>query len=435
MNIVTDVLIIGTGVAGLYTALNLDENLKIVMISKGEVNECNSNWAQGGISAARGYEDVDLFVQDTLKAGQYRNNINAVKVLAEESIENINALIELGVDFDRTGDQLNYTREGAHTINRIVHYKDKTGNRVEEVLLNNVKSRKNITFYKNCCLVDILKKDNICMGGICIKDNKQINIYSKVTILATGGIGGIFKNSTNERIITGDGIAIGIKNNIKVKNINYIQFHPTAFYSESSNNERRFLISESLRGEGGKLINNKGERFVDELLPRDVVSKYIIEEEKKTNSNNVYLDVSFMPKDFLQKRFPTIYEECLKNGIDISKEPIPVTPAQHYFMGGLDVDLYGRTSMENLYAFGEVSCTGAHGANRLASNSLLEALVFSKRGAENINKSINDIEIIYVAASELDHNSEYYQEMNKKILLDTIAELRGDMKNELVTCG
>lgn len=435
MNIITDVLIIGAGVAGLYTALNLDEKLKVIMVSKGEVNECNSNWAQGGISVARGYDDVELFVQDTLKAGQYKNDINAVKVLAEESIENINALIELGVDFDRSGDELNYTREGAHTINRIVHYKDKTGNRVEEVLLNNVRDRRNIKFNQNCCLVDILKKDNLCMGGICIKDNKQINIYSKVTILATGGIGGVFKNSTNERIITGDGIAIGIKNNIKVKNINYIQFHPTVFYSENNNNERRFLISESVRGEGGKLINNKGERFVDELLPRNVVSKFIIEEEKKTNSNNVYLDVSFMPKDFLQKRFPTIYEECLKYGIDISKQPIPVTPAQHYFMGGLEVDLYGKTSMENLYAFGEVSCTGVHGANRLASNSLLEALVFSKRGAENINKSINDIEIIYSEVCELDHNSEYYQEMNKKILVDTIAKLRGDIKNELVTCG
>lgn len=435
MDIVTDVLIVGTGVAGLYTVLNLDENLKIVIISKGEVNECNSNWAQGGISVARGYEDVDLFVQDTLKAGQYKNDVNAVKILAKESIENINALIKLGVDFDRTEDELNFTREGAHSINRIVHYKDKTGNRVEEVLLNNVKNKKNITFYKNCCLVDILKKDNICTGGICIKDNKQINIYSKVTVLASGGIGGIFKNSTNERSITGDGIAIGIKNNIKVKNINYIQFHPTAFYSESSSNERKFLISESLRGEGGKLINNKGKRFVDELLPRDVVSKCILEEENKTHSKNVYLDVSFMSKDFLEKRFPTIYEECLKNGIDISKQPIPVTPAQHYFMGGIEVDLYGRTSMENLYAFGEVSCTGVHGANRLASNSLLEALVFPKRGAENINKSINDIEIIYSEVSELDHNSEYYQEMNKKILLDTIAELRGDIKNELVTCG
>lgn len=435
MDIVTDVLIVGTGVAGLYTALNLDENLKIIMVSKGEVNECNSNWAQGGISVARGYDDIDLFIQDTLKAGQYKNDAAAVEVLAEESIANINTLIELGVDFDRTEGELNFTREGAHSINRIVHYKDKTGQRIEEVLLNSIKSKKNIAFYKNCCLIDIIKKDNTCAGGICIKDDKQINIHSKITVLATGGIGGIFKSSTNERSITGDGVAIGIRNNVRVKNIDYIQFHPTSFYSEYSSNERRFLISESLRGEGGKLINKKGERFVDELLPRDVVTKRIIEEEKKTESKNVYLDISFMPKDFLEKRFPTIYEECFRNGIDISKEPIPVTPAQHYFMGGLEIDLYGRTSMKNLYAFGEVSCTGVHGANRLASNSLLEALVFPKRGAENINNCVNFIELIYIEAQELEHSCKHYEEINKRVLVDTISKLRGDIKNELVTCG
>lgn len=433
MDIDVDVLIVGTGVAGLYTALNLEENLKILMLSKGKVDECNTNWAQGGISVARGYSDINLFVEDTLKAGQYKNDIAAVKTLAEESIENINTLIEFGVDFDINNNELSFTREGAHTINRIVHYKDKTGHRVEEILLNNIKSKKNITIYENCCLVDILKKDNICIGGVCIKDNEQINIHSKIIVLATGGIGGIFKNSTNERIITGDGIAIGIRNKIKTKNINYIQFHPTSFYTEDIN-KRKFLISESLRGEGGKLINNQGKRFVNELLPRDVVSRCILEEEKKTKSKHVYLDVSFMPKDFLEERFPTIYEECLKNGVDISKEPIPVTPAQHYFMGGLDVDLYGRTSMKNLYAFGEVSCTGVHGANRLASNSLLEGLVFSKRGAEDINNYIYNIELTNINAPKLNHSYKYYEKINKKILMNIILKLRGDIKDELVTC-
>lgn len=433
MDIFTDVLIVGTGVAGLYSALNLRSDLKIAMISKGKLDECNTNLAQGGISVARGSTDIDSFVEDTLKAGQYENDVNAVKILAEESIENINNLTNIGVDFDRDKEGLSYTREAAHSINRIVHYKDITGKRLEEVLLNNVRSKNNITIYENCHLIDILKKYNVCAGGICLKGNKQINIHAKITILATGGIGGIFKNSTNQRIITGDGVAIALRNVIKVKNLNYIQFHPTAFYTETQI-DRKFLISESVRGEGGKLINCKGASFVNELLPRDVVTRHIYEEERKTKSKNVYLDISFMPKNFIIKRFPTIYEKCLENGVDITKEAIPVSPAQHYFMGGIDVDPNGRTSMKNLYAFGEVSCTGIHGANRLASNSLLEGLVFSRRGAININNTINDFPLIDIDVPQLKYNLEYYENNNKKILIDNIMKFRGDLKDELVTC-
>lgn len=433
MDIFTDVLIAGTGVAGLYAALNLRDDLKIIMISKGKADECNTNLAQGGISVARGYTDIDLFIEDTLKAGQYENDVDAVKILAEESIENIDNLSNIGVDFDKDKEGLCYTREAAHSINRIVHYKDITGKRLEEVLLNKVKAKDNIMIYENCHLIDILKKYNTCGGGICINNNKQINIHAKVTILATGGIGGIFKNSTNERIITGDGIAIALKNIIKVKNLNYIQFHPTAFFTEDRI-ERKFLISESVRGEGGKLINFKGASFVNELLPRDVVTKHIYEEERKTNSKNVYLDISFMPKNFIINRFPNIYKKCLENGVDITKEAIPVSPAQHYFMGGIDVDSHGRTSMENLYAFGEVSCTGIHGANRLASNSLLEGLVFSRRGALDINNSIDDLSLIDIYVPELKYNQEYYENINKKVLIDNIMKFRGDLKHELVTC-
>lgn len=433
MDIITDVLIIGTGVAGLYSALNLSDNLNVVMISKGRKDECNTALAQGGISVARGYTDIDLFIEDTLKAGKYENDIDAVKVLVEESIDNINTLCKLGVDFEKDREGLCFTREGAHSINRIVYYKDITGKRVEEILLNKVKSKNNITIYENCELLDILKNGNICTGAICIKDNEQINIHAKVSILATGGIGGIFKNSTNQRIITGDGISIAIRNNIKVKNLDYIQFHPTVFFDESLNS-RKFLISESVRGEGGKLINNRGERFVDELLPRDIVTKHICEEKIRTNSKNVYLDVSFMNKDFLLKRFPNIYEECLKNGVNICKEPIPVSPAQHYFMGGIDVNLYGQTSMNNLYAFGEVSCTGVHGANRLASNSLLEGLVFSRRGAEKINKEIKSIKVKITKPEKIQCTLDYYKNLNKSVLIDTLCKLRGDISNELVTC-
>lgn len=433
MDILADVLIVGTGIAGLYTALNLRKDLKIVIISKGNIDQCNTSLAQGGISVARGYTDIDSFTQDTLRAGQMENSVEAVKTLVEESMENINHLCNLGVDFDKDREGLCYTREGAHSINRIVHCKDFTGEKVEDILITNIKSRKNITILENCCLIDIIQKDNVCMGGICLKNNEQINILTKVTILATGGIGGIFKNSTNQRILTGDGIAIAIKNKVKVKNLNYIQFHPTAFFCPNQD-EKRFLISESVRGEGGKLINNEGKRFVEELLPRDVVTRYIYEEEKRTNSRNVYLDVSFMDKDFLIKRFPNIYIKCLENGVDITKEPIPVSPAQHYFMGGIDVDLQGRTSLENLYAFGEVSCTGVHGANRLASNSLLEGLVFSKRGAIQINSIIDTLKIYKMQAPRLKYHTKYYEKEYKQILIDNILKLRGDLKNELVTC-
>lgn len=433
MDIFTDVLIVGTGVAGLYSALNLRNDLKITMISKGKLDECNTNLAQGGISVARGSTDIDSFIEDTLRAGQYKNDFNAVRILAEESIENINNLTSIGVNFDKDKEGLCYTREAAHSINRIVHYKDITGKRLEEVLLNKVKSKNNIVIYENCQLIDILKKYNTCAGGICISNNTQINIHAKVTIMASGGIGGIFKNSTNERIITGDGIAIALKNLIRVKNLNYIQFHPTALFTERSS-ERKFLISESVRGEGGKLINCEGASFVNELLPRDVVTRHIYEEERKTKSKNVYLDISFMPKNFIIKRFPTIYEKCLENGVDITKEAIPVSPAQHYFMGGIDVDSNGRTSMKNLYAFGEVSCTGIHGANRLASNSLLEGLVFSRRGALNINNTINGLSLIDIDVPELKYNLEYYKNNNKKILIDNIMKFRGDLKDELVTC-
>ena len=376
MKRVADVLIVGSGVAGLYASLNLREDLEIIMVSKKSVNLCNSSLAQGGIAVARGKEDFQSFIEDTLKAGKYENNIDSVRVLVEESMDNINKLIDLGANFEKDENGVLFTKEGAHEINRIVYHKDITGKHVEDILLENVKRRKNIKIIEDCEMVDIYHRDNRCIGALFNKDGENLSIYAKVVILATGGIGGLFKKSTNERIITGDSIGVAIRNNIEIKDLSYIQIHPTAFFSKKSE-EKRFLISESVRGEGGKLLNCNGERFVDELLPRDIVAKKIYEEMKKTNSNNVFLDVSFMEKSFLQNRFPNIYNKCLEEGIDISKEPIPVAPAQHYFMGGIKVDLNGKTSIENLYAFGETSCTGVHGANRLASNSLLEALVLS----------------------------------------------------------
>ncbi len=432
MKRVADVLIVGSGVAGLYASLNLREDLEIIMVSKKSVNLCNSSLAQGGIAVARGKEDFQSFIEDTLKAGKYENNIDSVRVLVEESMDNINKLIDLGANFEKDEKGVLFTKEGAHEINRIVYHKDITGKHVEDILLENVKRRKNIKIIEDCEMVDIYHRDNRCIGALFNKDEENLSIYAKVVILATGGIGGLFKKSTNERIITGDSIGVAIRNNIEIKDLSYIQIHPTAFFSKKSE-EKRFLISESVRGEGGKLINCNGERFVDELLPRDIVSKKIYEEMKKTNSNNVFLDVSFMEKSFLQKRFPNIYNKCLEEGIDISKEPIPVAPAQHYFMGGIKVDLNGKTSMENLYAFGETSCTGVHGANRLASNSLLEALVFSRRGALEINSYIDNLELI-IEERECE-DLDKYRLLNRKILIDEICRLRGDIKDELVTCG
>ena len=432
MKRVADVLIVGSGVAGLYASLNLREDLEIIMVSKKTVDLCNSSLAQGGIAVARGKEDFQSFIEDTLKAGKYENNIDSVRVLVEESMNNINKLMDLGANFEKDENGVLFTKEGAHEINRIVYHKDITGKHVEDILLENVKRRKNIKIIEECEMVDIYHRDNRCIGALFNKDGENLSIYAKVVILATGGIGGLFKKSTNERIITGDSIGIAIRNNIEIKDLSYIQIHPTAFFSKKSE-EKRFLISESVRGEGGKLLNCNGERFVDELLPRDIVSKKIYEEMKKTNSNNVFLDVSFMEKSFLQKRFPNIYNKCLEEGIDISKEPIPVAPAQHYFMGGIKVDLNGKTSMENLYAFGETSCTGVHGANRLASNSLLEALVFSRRGALEINSYIDNLELI-IEERECE-DLDKYRLLNRKILIDEICRLRGDIKDELVTCG
>ncbi|MCR1963398.1 L-aspartate oxidase [Clostridium perfringens] len=432
MKRVADVLIVGSGVAGLYASLNLREDLEIIMVSKKSVNLCNSSLAQGGIAVARGKEDFQSFIEDTLKAGKYENNIDSVRVLVEESMDNINKLMDLGANFEKDENGVLFTKEGAHEINRIVYHKDITGKHVEDILLENVKRRKNIKIIEECEMVDIYHRDNRCIGALFNKEGETLSIYAKVVILATGGIGGLFKKSTNERIITGDSIGVAIRNNIEIKDLSYIQIHPTAFFSKKSE-EKRFLISESVRGEGGKLLNCNGERFVDELLPRDIVAKKIYEEMKKTNSNNVFLDVSFMEKSFLQNRFPNIYNKCLEEGIDISKEPIPVAPAQHYFMGGIKVDLNGKTSMENLYAFGETSCTGVHGANRLASNSLLEALVFSRRGSLEINSYIDDLELI-IEERECE-DLDKYRLLNRKILIDEICRLRGDIKDELVTCG
>lgn len=431
MDIFVDVLIVGTGAAGLYSALNLREDLNVLLITKDSMNNCNTFLAQGGISVARDEKDFNLFIEDTLKAGKFKNSLNVVKTLVHESRQDINRIIEFGADFDKEAGEFKYTKEGAHSINRIIHSNDETGKELFLTLSKVVKKRKNISILENTTLVDIITKNNNCCGGIAIRGEKTINVHSKATILATGGIGGLFKNSTSRRSLTGDGIAIVLRHGIKTSDLEYIQFHPTALYENNCNCEK-FLISESLRGEGAQLLNEAGKRFVNELLPRDEVAKAIYEEEKKSRMPFVFLDISFKNNEYIAGRFPGIYKQCLKNGIDITKDKIPVTPAQHYHMGGITVDLFSRTSMKNLFACGEVSCTGVHGANRLASNSLLEALVFSRRASEFINNNIDNTSIINIDDTYDLMKPQEYSILNKNIVIEEFKKMGDSIRHELV---
>lgn len=390
-----DVLIVGTGISGLYTALNIDKDLKVILVTKDCIRDCNSYLAQGGISTSRNYEDIDIFIEDTLKAGNYKNTLSAVKILAKESNENINKLISYGVSFDKNNNCYHYTKEGGHQINRILHVKDQTGKAITETLIKKVYSKPNIEVIENCTLIDILR-ENICYGGIFTHNNSTLNIYSKFTVLATGGIGGLFNSSTNVESLTGDGLAIALKHDIEIKDINYLQLHPTVLY-EKNKFGKRLLLSEALRGEGGQLLNIYGEKFVDPLLPRDKVSSAILKEIALTPKTPfVYLDLRHLGREFLVNRFPYIYEECTKRGYYLEEDLIKVAPAHHYCMGGIKVDKNSQTSLDNLYAVGEVSCTGVHGENRLASNSLLEAIVFSNRCAFAINILCKELNTSYV---------------------------------------
>ncbi len=384
----TDVLIVGTGCAGLYCALNLPSTKNITIITKSDAESNDSFLAQGGICMLRDESDYQSFFDDTLKAGHYENNKNSVSIMINSSADVINDLISIGVDFNRDSDgNLMFTREGAHSNKRILFHKDITGKEITSKLLNKVKTLKNVTIYEHTTLVDIMQKDNTCYGGIVRdKNGKLFTISADFTVMATGGIGGLYRHSTNFKHLTGDAIAIAIKHNIKLKDIQYVQIHPTTLYTKDSA-ERSFLISESVRGEGAHLYNKNNERFVNELLPRDLLTKEIHHQMKKDDTEFVWEDLRSIPADEVKRHFPNIVEHCKEQGYDVFTESIPVVPAQHYFMGGIHIDTEGKTSMSQLYAVGETACNGVHGKNRLASNSLLEALVFAKRAAKNITAS------------------------------------------------
>lgn len=382
-----DVVIVGSGAAGLYCALNIPDHYKIIVITKKQPEDSDSFLAQGGISVLRDNDDYDAYFEDTLKAGRYKNNKDSVEILIRSSRSVIEDLVRLGVNFDQDGSDFSYTREGAHSVNRILHHKDVTGKEITEKLLEQVRHKSNITIVPFVTMIDILEKNHTCTGVV-LKDqaNTISTISARAVVWATGGIGGLFEHSTNMNHITGDAIAIAVKHNVKLIDMNYVQIHPTTLFSKGEG--RSFLISEAVRGEGAILLNKDGQRFVDELLPRDVVSAAIYEQMKKDGTDYVYLSMQHMTGEKIRERFPNIYEKCLEEGYHLETDLLPVTPAQHYFMGGVQINEDGKTSMKNLFAVGETSCNGVHGANRLASNSLLEALVFSKRAAFMIGEGL-----------------------------------------------
>lgn len=385
MNRQTDVVIVGTGAAGLFCALKLPTQYKVLMLTKDEVDQSDSFLAQGGMCMLRGEEDYDSYFEDTMKAGHYENNKASVDVMIRSSNQIAQDLIGYGVDFERDGDELAFTREGGHSRPRILFHEDITGKEITSKLLARAQERENITILDHTMMLDIICGEDGCEGLVIREaDGTLGTVQAGYTVFACGGLGGLYKHSTNFRHITGDALAIALRHGIEMEHIDYIQIHPTTLYSEKPG--RRFLISESVRGEGAILLNKKGERFVDELLPRDVVTAAIHKQMAEDDMPYVRLSLERIPEEEIRSHFPNICQRCLEEGYDVTKEPVPVVPAQHYFMGGIKVNLSSMTSMERLYAVGETSCNGVHGANRLASNSLLESMVFADRSAKEITE-------------------------------------------------
>lgn len=388
----TDVLIVGCGCAGLYCALHLDKEKKVTIITKSDLESSDSFLAQGGMCMLKDDSDYEAYFEDTMKAGHYENDRDSVEIMIRSSARVVEELVKYGVEFQREVDgSFAFTREGAHSDKRILFHEDITGKEITRKLLAQAQNRENITLMEYTEMKDILCKDNVCYGAIArFADGTIQTIYADYTVLATGGIGGLYQHSTNFRHLTGDGAAVAAKHGIELKDMDYIQIHPTTLYSDKEE-DRSFLISESVRGEGAKLYGKDGKRFVNELLPRDCLTEAIYRQMEKDGTEYVWEDLRVIPKEKLFHHFPNIVAHCQEMGYDVTRECIPVVPAQHYFMGGIRVDHQGRTSMERLYAAGETACNGVHGKNRLASNSLLESLVFAGRAAEDIMGTYQEV--------------------------------------------
>ncbi len=418
MNRHSDVIIVGTGAAGLFHALSLPTDQQILLISKDTVEHSDSFLAQGGICVMTSPEDYDSYYEDTMKAGHYVNRPESVDIMIRSSREIIGNLIHYGVEFEHDAEgSLLFTREGGHSKPRILFHEDITGHEITSKLLARAMERDNITILEHTSMIDILEADNICYGIIVTESDGTLATYTaNYTVLACGGLGGLYHHSTNFRHLTGDALGIALDHGIELENVDYIQIHPTTLYSEKPG--RRFLISESVRGEGAHLLNANKERFVDELLPRDVVTKAIRKQMELDGTPYVWLSMDGIERDEIINHFPNIYQRCLEEGYDVTKECIPVVPAQHYFMGGIWVNEESRTSMKHLYAIGETSCNGVHGANRLASNSLLESMVFAKRAAHEIATThemlANTPRVNYDKYSDLEQWSSRHQEAIKQ---------------------
>lgn len=383
-----DFLVIGAGVAGLRAAIELADAGSVLVVAKDTLRESSSEYAQGGIAVALGDDDeIELHEQDTLYAGDGLCDPAAVRALVEDGPGAIEQLIEWGAEFDREGGHLAFTREGAHSRNRILHaHGDSTGREIARTLYRKAASLPSITFRSFAAITDLLAAEGAIVGARLGEEE----VRARAVLLATGGLGAVYRNTTNPDVATGDGVAVAYRAGAEISDIEFVQFHPTALRLEGAPS---FLLSEALRGEGARLLNSAGERFMPryhelaELAPRDVVSRAIVAEMSGAGAANVWLDLSHREPGFVRARFPRIYETCLRYGIDLEKQAAPVAPAAHYAMGGVRADLNGRTSLAGLYAAGEVACTGVHGANRLASNSLLEGVVFGARAGRAMRES------------------------------------------------
>ncbi|MBT0910672.1 MAG: L-aspartate oxidase [Streptococcus lutetiensis] len=423
----TNVLIVGSGCSGLYTALNLPQELHITIISKDTLEHSDSFLAQGGICMLKDESDYDSFFEDTLRAGHYKNNKISVDLMIKSSPDVIKDLIGYGVDFQRDENgNLAFTREGAHSDKRILFYQDTTGKEITSRLLAAVKKLPNVTLMEHTCLLDIMEEDNRCYGGVARLENGDLEkITADVTVLASGGVGGLYKNSTNFKHLTGDALAISLKHDIELKDMSYVQIHPTTLYKENPK-ERSFLISESVRGEGALLYDKNMNRFVDELQPRDVVAQAILKQMEKDGTDHVWEDLRTIPKKELEEHFPNILAHCREAGYDPFTECIPVVPAQHYFMGGIKVNYHSKTSMDFLYAVGETACNGVHGQNRLASNSLLESLVFAKRAAKDLVAKYESVVELPTTLAELDlldyQDGDILADDYKKLVVEKLTE-------------
>ena len=397
----SDVVIIGSGIAGVYTSLSIDPKYSISILTKERVEISNSVLAQGGIAVSLDKNDSpESHLQDTLYAGAGLCNEDTVRVLVNEAAANIGRICDYGVEFDKNPNdksELALGREAAHSTNRIIHAGDATGKEVCDKLIANATKRENIKIHEQIWGLDLLVKDNTCYGVLVFdeNDNSYKAYYAGLVICASGGYGNLYKYTTNPEVATGDGAAFSFRAGAELMDMEFIQFHPTVLYHKEN---RSFLISEAVRGDGAVLRNGAGERFMHnyhelgELAPRDVVARSIFLEMQKTGDTNVFLDITHKERSYLEKRFPTIFNTCLKYGIDMSKDYIPVAPAEHYCMGGIRTGVYGNTTVKNFYACGEAACNGIHGANRLASNSLLEGLVFGNRIGREADEILCDKE-------------------------------------------